>query len=140
MKIEADCQTACSPPFLLKSVQLSSQPARLQTTRLCYNKGLGRDVYRGSCAQGSRAESLQRKIRNFSQSTGVIEWYISFAAFGLGEKHFQEIIMAYTDRLRPNGVHFSDLKNIKGQGFRQLKYIKGQENPPRFQRNFFVLV
>lgn len=29
-------KTACSPPFLLKSVYLLSQPARLQTTTLRY--------------------------------------------------------------------------------------------------------
>ena len=34
--------TACSPPFLLKSVEFLSQPARLQTTTLRCNKGLGR--------------------------------------------------------------------------------------------------
>ena len=34
--------TACNPPFLLKSVEFLSQPARLQTTTLRYNKGLGR--------------------------------------------------------------------------------------------------
>ena len=34
--------TACSPPFLLKSVEFLSQPARLQTTTLRYNRRLGR--------------------------------------------------------------------------------------------------
>ena len=34
--------TACNPPFLLKSVELLSQPARMQTTTLRYNKGLRR--------------------------------------------------------------------------------------------------
>ena len=34
--------TACNPPFLLKSVEFLSQPARLQTTTLRYNKGLRR--------------------------------------------------------------------------------------------------
>ena len=34
--------TACSSPSLLKSVQFLSQPARLQTTTLRQNKGLGR--------------------------------------------------------------------------------------------------
>ena len=34
--------TACNPPFLLKSVEFLSQTARLQTTTLRYNKGLGR--------------------------------------------------------------------------------------------------
>ena len=34
--------TACNPPFLLKSVEFLSQPARLQTTTLRYNiKGIG---------------------------------------------------------------------------------------------------
>ena len=32
--------TACSPPFLLKSVEFLSQPARLQTTTLRYNRDL----------------------------------------------------------------------------------------------------
>ena len=46
--------TACSPSFLSKSVELLSQPARLQTTTLCFNEALGRGgdayalVYHGS--------------------------------------------------------------------------------------------
>ena len=37
----SELYTACSSPFLLKSDL--SQPAILQTTTLCYNKGLLRD-------------------------------------------------------------------------------------------------
>ena len=48
--------TACSPPFLLKSVEFLSQPARLQTTTLRYNKGLvRRDEKRRSLIFSSRA-------------------------------------------------------------------------------------
>ena len=48
--------TACNPPFLLKSVEFLSQPARLQTTTLRYNKGLGRrDEKRRSLIFYSRA-------------------------------------------------------------------------------------
>ena len=48
--------TGCSPPFLLKSVEFLSQPARLQTTTLRYNKGLvRRDEKRRSLIFSSRA-------------------------------------------------------------------------------------
>ena len=48
--------TACSLPFLLKSVEFLSQPARLQTTTLRYNKELvRRDEKRRSLIFSSRA-------------------------------------------------------------------------------------
>ena len=48
--------TACSPLFLLKSAEFLSQPARLKTTTLRYNKGLGRrDEKRWSLIFSSRA-------------------------------------------------------------------------------------
>ena len=74
-ELALDRQTACSPPFLLKSVQFLSHPARLQTTMLLLLKGMRPDEKfffsgsRGSQLCRLRAVNLQRKIRDCSQST-----------------------------------------------------------------------
>ena len=34
-------------------------------------------------------------------------------------------VMAYTGRLHPKGVPFSDFTYLKGKGFHKLRYIKG---------------
>ena len=63
-------------PFLLKSLQFLSQPARLQTMTLRYAL-----VYRGSRAWISRALTLQRKIRDCPHP--IISCTLSVASFFL---------------------------------------------------------